>query len=107
MPDNQPSLAKVKSEPGTVVPIPTYPLLFKNKTELAASPASPPGLRWKFSVELLSRLKVFAPAVVGTARDRLPEMVAVGLPPAILIKANLAAAVEVPPIKKSSVLLIG
>ena len=66
-------------------------------------PASPPGDLRKLRVLLFSKLKVLAPAVVGTAKDRLPEILAVGFPPAILIKANLAEAVEVPPNNRSKV----
>ena len=44
---------------------------------------------------------------VGTAKDRLEEMVAVGFPPAIFRKPNFAEAVEVPPIKRSIVLFPG
>ena len=91
---------------GAIVPIPTFPLFAKYRTD--DSPASPPALLWKFRVPLFNKLKAAAGALpVGTAKDRLPEIVAVGFPELTLMKANLALAVEVPPISKSSVALLG
>jgi hypothetical protein len=91
---------------GFVVPIPTLPLFPIYKAEV--NPVSPPGLVWKLRELLFKRLNVFAPAFpVGTARDRFPEIVAVGVPLAILIKPNLADEVPVPPSKKSIVVLPG
>jgi hypothetical protein len=104
MPESHPLFANVKRLPGTVVPIPTFPLLARYRIELAARPASPPADLWKLRELLFKRLKVSVPAFpVGTAKDRLPEIVAVGVPPAILIKPNFAEEVDVPPINKSSV----
>jgi hypothetical protein len=91
---------------GAVVPIPIFPLFPIYKAEV--NPVSPPGLVWKLRELLFKRLKVSVPAFpVGTAKDRLPEIVAVGVPPAILIKPNFAEEVDVPPMKKSTVLLLG
>jgi hypothetical protein len=90
---------------GLVVLIPMFPLLLIYNAEVA--PTSPPGLLRKLRVLLFRRLKVFAPAVVGTTTDRFPEMVAVGLPTALLIKANFAEEVVVPPISRSFVELFG
>ena len=90
---------------GLVVPIPIFPLLEIYKAEV--NPASPPGDIWKLRVLLLRRLKRFAPAVVGTAMERFPEMVAVGDPPATLMKPNLADVVEVAPMRRSIVELPG
>ena len=50
---------------------------------------------------------MFAPAVVGTARAKFPEIVAVGFPELTLIKANLAEAVDCPPTRRSTVELFG
>jgi hypothetical protein len=44
---------------------------------------------------------------VGTAKERLDEILAVGDPPAIFMKANLAVLVAVPPSRTSNVLLFG
>jgi hypothetical protein len=91
---------------GFVVPIPTLPLLERYITEV--NPVSPPTDVWKLRELLFKKLKVFAPAFpIGTANDRFPEMVAVGVPWATLIKANLADVVACPPMKKSTVELLG
>jgi len=87
---------------GAVVPIPTLPLFPIYKAEV--NPVSPPGLVWKLRELLFKRLNVFAPALPsGTVNDRFPEIVAVGVPLAILIKPNFADEVPVPPSKKSIV----
>ena len=44
---------------------------------------------------------------VGTAKDRLAEMVAVGFPPAMFINPNFAEDVLVAPSKRSSVIFVG
>ncbi len=89
---------------GLVVPIPIFPLLAMKS--LVVSPASPPTDVWKLRLPPFKTLKSaegFAP--VGTANERLPEMEAVGEPPAMFMNANLADAVAVPPKRKSSVVL--
>src|ERR1700704_6229125 len=89
------SLPKV----GVIVPIPIFPLFARNNLE--ASPASPPGDVLKLSEPPVRTLNVsdgFAP--VGTCNDRFDEMVAVGVPPAILINPNVADEVAVPPRSK-------
>ena len=45
--------------------------------------------------------------VVGTIRDRLPLIDAVGLPLLLFINANFALLVACPPINKSTVELLG
>src|SRR3990167_2731485 len=56
---------------GAVLPIPTFPEFCKYKTGSAASPASPPGLLWKFKVPLSRILKVWA--VAAPLKDKLAE----------------------------------
>jgi hypothetical protein len=95
-----------KAVVGAVVPIPIFPLFPMYSAEV--KPASPPGLLWKLRLPLFRILKVARGEVpVGTAKDRLPEIVAVGVPPAMLIKPNLALEVAVPPIRRSMVELPG
>ena len=91
---------------GAVVPIPTLPLLARYNVE--DNPVSPPTDLWKFKVPLFNKLKVAAGALpVGTTKDRLDEIVAVGFPPAMFRKPNFAEEVAVPPIRRSNVLLFG
>ena len=72
------------------------------------SPVFPPIDLWKLRLLLLNMLKSISPAVaVGTAKEKFPEIVAVGIPPARLIKANFADEVDVPPKAISSVELFG
>ena len=52
-------------------------------------------------------MKVFAPAVVGTARERFPAIEAVGVPLFTFKKPNLAEVVAEFPIKTSKVSLMG
>src|SRR3989304_2919142 len=86
---------------GAVVPIPTLPLFWINKT--VASSASPPGDLWKLRVPLFNKLNVAVGAFpVGTTKDKLDEIVAVGFPPAIFINPNFADPVLVAPSKISS-----
>jgi hypothetical protein len=93
--------------PGLLVPIPTLPLFAMYRAVF--NPAFPPTEVSKLRDPPFSTLKVSAGAVpvVGTTKERLPEILAVGDPAALLIKANLAEEVEVPPNKRSAVLLNG
>ncbi len=50
----------------------------------------------------MRRLSELVPAVVGTARERLPPILAAGSPVKLLRKANFAELLDVPP-KKTSV----
>ena len=85
---------------GLVVPIPIFPLFAIYKAEV--KPASPPTLLWKLRDPLFRMLKVArGEAPVGTTKERLEEIVAVGLPELTLIKPNLALEVPVPPMRRS------
>ena len=75
---------------------------------MEVNPAFPPTDLWKLRLPLFKILNVAAKAFpFGTARNRLPEIEAVGSPPATLRKANFADADEVPPIRRSMVELPG
>jgi hypothetical protein len=99
---NWEELPTEKSAVGEVLPIPMFPLLLMKKTELAARPVSPPGDLLIFNVPLFRRLKVEVGAFpVGTAKERLPEILAVGIPTATFKKAKSAEVLAVPPMRRS------
>src|SRR4051812_39272586 len=85
-----------------VVPMPTFP--FPPIYNAVANVPSPPALRWILKLPLLYKFSVFAGAFpVGTANARFPAILAVGVPLLLLIKANFAVLVAVPPTNRSSV----
>jgi len=91
-----------------VVPIPTLPELARNSLETSPASPCPVVAVSKLSDPPLRILTVAAGlAPVGTMKDILLEIDAVGLPPAIFMKANLAEEVAVEPRSRSSVMFDG
>ena len=103
-----------KADPPTVrfEPVTSNPFIASTLSERVINPL--PLSITIFPVELPPRVSVWALVVciVPVAlRDRalleVPEILAVGVPPATLIKANLAEVVDTPPRRTSTVLLYG
>src|SRR3990172_9190510 len=85
---------------GGVVPRARRPVLVRVRR--LDRPALPPGEVAKLKLPPFRMLRLVAGvAPVGTARARLPEMEAVGVPVLTLRKANLAEAEAEAPIKRS------
>ena len=77
------------------------PALATNILEVRS--ASPPTEVRRLNVPPFNTLYVVAGAApVGVIRERLPDIVAVGVPVAMLMIANFAESVDVPPIAKST-----
>lgn len=93
-------------EPGAVVPMPTLPSFWIKSLEVVV--LSPPTEVLKFIDPPFNAVKVIAGFdPVGAAMARFPPIEAVGVPLFMLRTANLAEAVEVPPMRRSTVELPG
>ena len=94
-----------RAEAGAVVPIPIFPVL-PLTNNLLVNTASPPTEDWIFRLPPFNSVKVLAGfAPVGTASARLLLIDAVGVPVALLMNANLADEVLVPPMRTSRLVL--